>query len=502
MEEAQEMEPLEKDLESITDSQSFSGSSGSDTYCNSEQSNTLSDKTLVSEISKEIHRNPSSLIKADYSKDDNETVAVKSSKELRASCFKENKFDASDISSKLVSKTSREPLVKREDSHCIELSKMKKAKNLEKNLNDINGPINPERISSLLSEALESDNPQVLIEKIIQMSQKSVLHKTLDVTDLDMSSEVLELRKQREALQSKQARIDQKAQIASVNKENIRNEFDKKLLSDSERKPFQLPQSVSAPKPVDCIPQRHMEKLKVSKTNSAPGDTLHTHHSHVKSNYSNAVFEDTNTDESIRMVQYKSAILEDTQKLQLPNFHDSNKNGFDSSTPYAPRSKSGSNAPALGGVSRGNIGYQIPMEDNKSVPNQTSQRTLPRMGVLSSSSKLPVTVNQSKAPSHLGVPLMMVGMKNVSEMKGTVKWHNPTSAQALTSQTSNSRVLSNNPVASTIRSTSVPTGLHSLGMAVGPMQSLTTQPVNHMQTLRQHHSQENVAQEPAESSGM
>ncbi|XP_071545499.1 uncharacterized protein [Panulirus ornatus] len=503
--EAQEVESSKWNLEPDTDGQSFSGSSGSDTYCNVDQSNILTDKTPASEISEEMDQTPSTLVKTDYSKDNHEIVGTNSSKELRASCLNENKCNASGISSKLLYKTSEKFCEKSKDSECTELSKMEKAKNLEKTLNDIDGPIDAERISSLLSEALESDKPQLLIEKIIKMSQKTVLHKTLDVTDLDMSSEVLELRRQREALQSKQVRADQKAKTASVDRQNVTKEVNRKNVpaTSFESKPLQQSQSGSTGRPVTCIPYRQMEKLNVSRTNSAPGDVVHTCQSNVKSNRSYTMFEDPNIDESIRMVQYKSTILEDTQKLQLPSFHDSDKNGFDSSTPYVPRSKSESNVPAPDDTSQGGFGSQIPIENDRFVPNWTCQRTLPRMGVLSSSSKLPVAVRQSKVPSHSGsVPLMVAaGMKNTLEMRGTMNSHNPTYTQGLTSQATNSRVFSSHPVTSSIRSTSVPTELQSLGMAVAPTQSLTNHPVNQKQTLRQHHSQENITQEAAEGTG-
>lgn len=496
-EDAQKEEAMSSTLKEVEDtdneSQRFSLSSGSDT-CTSEVYNISTEKMFSSNTLKEKNLNAPSLAKVDYVKNINKTTNMMSSKDLMGSYLSENKSDASSDHYKPVSKTLEKPCGSREEALATKLLMTEKSRNLGKNLNDIKGSLDADTINSLLSDALASDNPQALIAKIKQMVQeKSVLHKTLDVTDLDISTEVLELRKQREAMHSKpQTKMGQKAEVISVGKENVAKKVTQNLVKNLDKKLMPPPQSAGSHRPGFGISHKHMEKLKANRSNSAPEDATYS----LKSNftYKNENLENTNIDESIKMAPYKSTLFEDTPKLQLTGFHEGNTDGFDASTPCAPssrpRSKTSGDA-----LQERPVGQTV-FENYRSITNPMNQRALPKMGVSSSSLKVPLTFNQNKPPAHYGHgPLMTTVKKGSLITQEPLNNHAPENAQLLESSPINARDFESANVAATLRSTSFPAGLQTLGRAGGtPPLNLASQAVHCKQVSRQYHSHENVSQ--------
>ncbi|XP_042870992.1 uncharacterized protein LOC122252547 [Penaeus japonicus] len=347
----------------------------------------------------------------------------------------------------------------------LQFERMKNSQQLERTLNEITGPMDSEQIRALLSEAIACDNPQVLVEKIIKISQeKMALHKTMDVSDLDTSVDVLELRKQREALQMKQKeRFLQKGQTAD--KENLGTETHQ-LRRDSSKKPLKM-SHISKADNIDGIPHKHMEKLKAKRTDSVPLETISqtgTHRFPFISKHLSANLGDSHIDESIKIAPYKSRILEDTQKLQFSSFHDNTDSDFDASTPCMPRSKSRSST-----LSQNGIGVR---EANSIKLGVKEQRPKPRMGLSSAHhSKLPL-MGKDRVPlnaahtGHLQRP------------------------ESIPTHGSEGRALGMVPPS--VRSTSVPSGLHGIGVNGEGIDANSAQKIHSAKALRQHHSQEDL----------
>ncbi|XP_047490217.1 uncharacterized protein LOC125039896 [Penaeus chinensis] len=347
----------------------------------------------------------------------------------------------------------------------LQFERKTNSQQLERTLNEITGPMDSEQIRALLSEAIACDNPQVLVEKIIKISQeKRALHKTMDVSDLDTSVDVLELRKQREALQMKQKeRFLQKVQTAD--KENLGTETHQ-LGRDASKKPLKMLHGSKVDN-IDGIPHKHMEKLKAKRTDSVPLETLSQTGKHrlpFISKHLATNLGDSHIDESIKIAHYKSRILEDTQKLQFASFHDNTNSDFDASTPCVPRSKSRSSTPSQNGMG---------VKEADSIrPSVSEQRPKPRMGLSSA--------------HHNKLPLKG---KDGGYVNSTYLGHlrRPEKNSAFGTE---GRALGKVPPC--VRSTSVPSGLHAIGVNGEDVDATSTQQVHSAKTLRQHYSQEDL----------
>lgn len=347
----------------------------------------------------------------------------------------------------------------------LQFERKKNSQQLERTLNEITGPMDSEQIRALLSEAIACDNPQVLVEKIIKISQeKMALHKTMDVSDLDTSVDVLELREQREALQMKQTeRFLQKVQTADKENRGIESH---QFGRNASKKPLQMLHG-SRVDNIDGIPHKHMEKLKAKRTDSVPLETINQtgrHRLPFISKHLSTNLGDSHIDESIKIAPYKSRILEDTQKLQFASFHDDTDSDFDASTPCAPRSKSRSST-----LSQNGNGV-VAADSIK--PSIKAQRPKPRMGLSSAHhNKLPL-MGKDRGPvnaaymGHLQRPEKNLALGTEGRTLGMV----PPS----------------------VRSTSVPSGLHGIGVNGGGMDAASTQQIHSAKALRQHHSQEDL----------
>ncbi|KAK3880196.1 hypothetical protein Pcinc_015296 [Petrolisthes cinctipes] len=266
-----------------------------------------------------------------------------------------------------------------------ESSLLQRTLDMERSLKDPGGKVDVEKITSLLKEAQDNPYVQTLITRILVMQNEklSVSHSTMDITNLELSTEVLNLRQQKEALRARHiSNPGQKKQ--SFGKENVLkvtkspdrtlgnrcvsdknmskspkrimvHSSDRNMNQSSVRKMTHSSekklQQTSAQEVLLAVPRKHMEKLKAERTNSDPGVLAlnQTKCSHSEENQGNTrvdiqlqqqtkhiqfkdKLEDTNVD-SIKKAQYRSKILEDTARLQLPEFHGSKGIGVDSSTP-------------------------------------------------------------------------------------------------------------------------------------------------------------------------
>ncbi|XP_069180354.1 uncharacterized protein [Procambarus clarkii] len=460
------------------DTQRLSESSDSDSCCAPELDDGSPEEALPPNSQKKNNLSAPSSVKLGHPKDISKVANIKPSKDLMGSYLSEPLF-----------KVPEKPAQEKDNVGKLPLSE--KSQNFEETLNNINDFPSAEMISSLMSDALASQNPQELIDRIIMMTQqKSAMHKTLDETDLDMSKDVLELRRQREAMQSKpQAKTVQKADGASLGKENIGKEITQKLGKNLDKKASQLPPSGSTLKPSVGVSHKHMERLKVSKGNSAPGEATQSLKTNFNSNYAS---ENTTIDESIQMARYKSTILEETHKLHLPSFHDDNSNGIDSSTPCVAWTKSRSKISPSSSLRSRSEGETV-VENYRLGTDLINPRTSSE-----SSAKGPVALSQNKdAPQFSLGPLRTTVKKSSLGIQEPSSSHTSESVAISVPSATSRRDLPPNTVAATaVRSTSFPAGLQSIGMAGGTPVTLT-QATNYNQETRKYHSQENVTQQTA-----
>ncbi|XP_066937457.1 centrosomal protein of 192 kDa-like [Macrobrachium rosenbergii] len=343
-----------------------------------------------------------------------------------------------------------------------------------------------EQIRQLLkSSALSNDNAQFLIKKILHSDKnKSEFHNTTDMTELDASTEVLELRAKREALMSSKTQNKKLQELKG--KENINSFSHVKHFKAPDRIPLQP--AVNSEKNVDSPVNKHMERLKVLRTGSAPlqltQDSVGLEariHCYPKAKQGGTDLGKIAMDESVRGIPYKSRILEDSQKSQLTSFHDSSNSGFDSSTPCAPRSNPRKISSKV--VQNENPfvihGNQLYTKDKRPASNaKTAHRPLPRMGLASSLVKVPCAKNFYDTtvdvdPRSLNETGINAANLLSSRSESTLYPHSSNSSEG------ESR-----------RSSSVPYGLQAIGNS-------GTLPL-HLRTPngaspRQHWSQENLA---------
>ncbi|XP_068221313.1 centrosomal protein of 192 kDa-like [Palaemon carinicauda] len=335
----------------------------------------------------------------------------------------------------------------------------------------------------LMNNALSNGSAQLLINKILHNDiNRSEFHNTTDMTELDASTEVLELRAKREALMSSKAQSKKLQEVKG--KENMRSVSHTKHFQNSDRIPLQP--TVHAGKNASPL-NKHMERLKVLRTGSAPlqptqeSDGLEARvHCHTKPKQAGTDLVEIAMDETLRGIPYKSRILEDSQKSQLTSFHDSSNSGFDSSTPCAPRSRTRTN-PSRAGQNENPLvirGNQLYTKDRRPTNNaKIAPRPLPKMGLASSLVK-------------------MSGAKNCHDARGDVDPRNCNESSVAVTNWSSSRSEStlyphsNSSDGESRLSSSVPSGLQALGNP-GTLQ-LHTRPLNGT-SPRQHRSQESIS---------
>ncbi|XP_064104083.1 centrosomal protein of 192 kDa-like [Macrobrachium nipponense] len=343
-----------------------------------------------------------------------------------------------------------------------------------------------EQIRQLLkSSALSNDNAQFLIKKILHSDKNtSEFHNTTDITELDASTEVLELRAKREALMSSKTQNKKLQELKG--KENINSLSHVKHFKAPDRIPLQP--AVNSEKNVDSPVNKHMERLKVLRTGSAPLQLtqdsvgLEAHiHCHPKAKQVGTDLGKIAMDETVRGIPYKSRILEDSQKSQLTSFHDSSSSGFDSSTPCAPRSNPRKISSKV--VQNENPfvihGNQLYTKDKRPASNaKTAHRPLPRMGLASSLVKAPCAKNFYDKTVD-------VDTRNLNETG-----INATNLLSCRSESTLYPHSSNSSDGESRRSSSVPYGLQAIGnLGTLPLHAHTPSGAS----PRQHWSQENIA---------
>ncbi|XP_064103951.1 uncharacterized protein LOC135213753 [Macrobrachium nipponense] len=259
-----------------------------------------------------------------------------------------------------------------------------------------------EQIRQLLkSSALSNDNAQFLIKKILHSDKNtSEFHNTTDITELDASTEVLELRAKREALMSSKTQNKKLQELKG--KENINSLSHVKHFKAPDRIPLQP--AVNSEKNVDSPVNKHMERLKVLRTGSAPLQLtqdsvgLEAHiHCHPKAKQVGTDLGKNSMDETVRGIPYKSRILEDSSEISANEFFTIHPAvGFDSSLlvphvpileKYLPKVVQNENPFVI-------HGNQLYTKDKRPASNaKTASRPLPRMGLASSLVKAPCAKN-------------------------------------------------------------------------------------------------------------
>ncbi|XP_063869324.1 uncharacterized protein LOC135105178 [Scylla paramamosain] len=258
----------------------------------------------------------------------------------------------------------------REQTHMKEV--IHEVEELEASIHGVKQPLEASTINSLLYRALATNAPHDLVGRILQLTQEApVSSSSLEMTGLDASLEVMELRQMREDI----ARQKQRESKAShpLGKENRGREEGSKPASIPDRKPLQ---SVTQPEQCPPLALSHKHtKLMAFRTNSDPETLSRTCQEKNESNL----------EETLEGAQYMSKLVDDTAKLMMPSFSQVGTS-IKSSTPCIPRS-------------------HIPVTDSacrEPLPSASSNhRALPRMGVRSSTKMTELGVSVSRAESEV-----------------------------------------------------------------------------------------------------
>lgn len=284
---------------------------------------------------------------------------------------------------------------------------------IEASIHNVGQPIPASNISSLLTRALETNEPHDLVDRILRLTQEpSVSISTLEATGLDASLEVMELRQLRENVVKQKQSGSKPSHLPG--KENRNKENGTKRISSPKRKPLQSV-AHSEQHPLPPSSHKHM-KLKAVRTSSDPGIPLQTGQEKDESG---------DVEETMQGAHYISKFMDDTEKLMLPGFNHSGA-AVKSSTPCFPRTQ----------ISVPDSSYSEPQ-----APTTSNHRALPRMGLRSStkaSGRMPeLGMSASGAGGAMGDQCLHPVKSNVSprheaDIRTTASWPENVSAHPTT----------------------------------------------------------------------